>query len=82
MADADAIALGPLCFAATAICGFFGAVAFATTPAPVAFAKRGDGPAIKLRHPSRYVRLFDAIIIGVHAASPAMSCPRVISGVP
>ncbi len=44
MAHADAIAHGPLCFAATAICGFFGAVAFATTPAPapVAFAKRGD----------------------------------------
>jgi hypothetical protein len=34
MADADAIALGLLCFAATAICGFFGAVAFATTTAP------------------------------------------------
>ena len=44
MADADAIALGPLCFAATAICGFFGAVAFATTPAPApaAVARRGE----------------------------------------
>lgn len=44
MADADAIALGLLCFAATAICGFFGVIAFATTPvpAPAAFAKRGD----------------------------------------
>jgi len=44
MADADAIALGLWCFAATAICGFFGAVAFATTPAPApaALAKRGE----------------------------------------
>ena len=44
MADADAIALTLLCFAVTAICGFFGAVAFATTtaPSPAALAKRGD----------------------------------------